>query len=119
MNYTGQHAVNTPPYGNQDTVMHSNSSGNASPYANHGGPYQIYHPLQSISTSPPPQQSTSNISPPASSTPVSLATGALYSNVPTSYNYGSSWHPGEYFQNAYHYQGGSTSDYMPVVGDIE
>lgn len=121
MSYGGQHVVNTPPYGNQETVLHSNASGNISPYyANHGGgTYQIYHPLQSISASPPPQSSAAHILPPVTTTPVSLGAGTLYSNVATNYNYGSSWHPGEYFQNAYHYQGTSAGDYVPVVGDIE
>lgn len=122
MNFGGQHAYG----GNPDTnTLHntpSNLPGNVSPYyatINHGGTYQIYHPLQSIpsSVSPPPHpQSAVNISPPTSST------GPTYSNVGnaalTNYNYGSSWHPGEYFQNAYHYQA-TSSDYVPVIGDIE
>lgn len=130
MNFGGQHVINPTTYGgNQDTSLHntsSNLSGNVSPYyasINHGGTYQIYHPLQTIpsSVSPPPHppsaQSAVNISPPTSST------GTMYTNVGnaalTNYNYGSSWHPGEYFQNAYHYQAAASSEYVPVIGDVE
>lgn len=95
--------------------MHENSStvsGNVSPYyANPGNTYQLYHPLQSIPTTPSPQPA--NISPPVSST-------ALYTtNVAGNYNYGSAWHPSEYFPNPYQYQGTSSSDYVPVAADIE
>lgn len=115
MNYSTQHVVNTPPYGNQDSILHENPpnvSGNVSPYyVNSGNTYQMYHPLQSIPTTPSPQPA--NISPPATAAP-------LYTtNVAPNYNYGSSWHPSEYFSNPYPYQGASTSDYLPVVADIE
>lgn len=123
---SGQHAVNASPYGSQEPGLHSAAvasnvaCGNVSPYyasINHGSTYQIYHPLQSISASPPPPQSVVNLTPPTAS-----SAGPLYGNVGNAplanYNYGSSWHPGDYFPN-YHYQGATTSDYVPVGGEIE
>lgn len=133
MNFGAQQVLNTVAYGagNQDPIVHSNSTasvssagGNASPYyGNHGNAYQIYHPLQSISTSSSSSTPVNISPPPISSAGVSLATGPLYGNVPnaslTNYNYGSAWHPGDYFQNAYHYHQGAAplaNEYAPNIG---